>query len=76
VNIKTLSELHEISYSPQAGLRIGALVTLAQIEQHPAIRERFSLLAQAASSAATPQLRNMGNCWGQSLPKASLLVLS
>jgi xanthine dehydrogenase YagS FAD-binding subunit len=64
VNIKTLSELHEISYSPQAGLRIGALVKLAQIEQHPAIRERFSLLAQAASSAATPQLRNMGTVGG------------
>jgi xanthine dehydrogenase YagS FAD-binding subunit len=64
VNIKTLSELHEIGYSPQAGLRIGALVTLAQIEQHPAIRERFSLLAQAASSAATPQLRNMGTVGG------------
>jgi xanthine dehydrogenase YagS FAD-binding subunit len=64
VNIKTLSELHEISYSPQAGLRIGALVTLAQIEQHPVIRERFSLLAQAASSAATPQLRNMGTVGG------------
>jgi xanthine dehydrogenase YagS FAD-binding subunit len=64
VNIKTISELHEISYSPQAGLRIGALVTLAQIEQHPAIRERFSLLAQAASSAATPQLRNMGTVGG------------
>jgi xanthine dehydrogenase YagS FAD-binding subunit len=64
VNIKTLSELHEISYSPQMGLRIGALVTLAQIEQHPVIRERFSLLAQAASSAATPQLRNMGTVGG------------
>jgi xanthine dehydrogenase YagS FAD-binding subunit len=64
VNIKTLSELHEIGYSPQMGLRIGALVTLAQIEQHPAIRERFSLLAQAASSAATPQLRNMGTVGG------------
>jgi xanthine dehydrogenase YagS FAD-binding subunit len=64
VNLKTLSELHEISYSPQAGLRIGALVTLAQIEQHTAIRERFSLLAQAASSAATPQLRNMGTVGG------------
>jgi xanthine dehydrogenase YagS FAD-binding subunit len=64
VNIKTLSELHEIGYSPQMGLKIGALVTLAQIEQHPAIRERFSLLAQAASSAATPQLRNMGTVGG------------
>ncbi len=64
VNLKTLSKLREISYSPQTGLKIGALVTLAQIEQHPVIQERFSLLAQAASSAATPQLRNMGTVGG------------
>jgi xanthine dehydrogenase YagS FAD-binding subunit len=64
VNLKTLPKLREISYSPQTGLKISALVTLAQIEQHPAIRERFSLLAQAASSAATPQLRNMGTVGG------------
>ncbi|MCL6642821.1 MAG: xanthine dehydrogenase family protein subunit M [Candidatus Bipolaricaulota bacterium] len=64
VNLKSLSDLREIAYSPKTGLRIGALVTLAQIEQHPVIRERFSLLAQAASSAATPQLRNMGTVGG------------
>ncbi len=64
VNLKSLSDLREIAYSPKTGLRIGALATLAQIEQHPVIRERFSLLAQAASSAATPQLRNMGTVGG------------
>lgn len=64
VNLKTLSKLREISYSPRAGLKLGALVTLAEIERHPVIRERFSVLAQAASSAATPQLRNMGTVGG------------
>lgn len=64
VNLKTLSKLCEIRYSPKAGLRLGALVTLAEIERHPIIRERFSILAQAASSAATPQLRNMGTLGG------------
>lgn len=64
VNLKTLSKLREIRYSPKAGLRLGALVTLAEIERHPVIRENFSVLAQAASSAATPQLRNMGTIGG------------
>lgn len=64
VNLKTISELNEIRYDPKAGLQIGALVTLAEIEQHPLIRERFSLLAQAASLTATPQLRNMGTVGG------------
>ncbi len=64
VNLKTLSKLREIHYSPKAGLRLGALVTLAEIERHPNIREKFSILAQAASSAATPQLRSMGTLGG------------
>lgn len=64
VNLKTLAKLREIRYSPKAGLRLGALVTLAEIERHPVIRERFPMLAQAAASAATPQLRNMGTVGG------------
>lgn len=64
INLKTLADLQEISYSPKAGLKVGALVTLTRIEQHAAIREKFPILAQAASSAATPQLRNMGTVGG------------
>jgi xanthine dehydrogenase YagS FAD-binding subunit len=64
VNLKTLAGLQEISYSPKAGLKLGALVTLAEIERHPIIQERFPILAQAAASAATPQLRNMGTIGG------------
>ncbi len=64
VNLKTLSQLREIRYSPRAGLKIGALVTLAEIERHSVIREKFPILAQAASSAATPQLRHMGTIGG------------
>lgn len=64
INLKTLTDLQEISYSPKGGLQIGALVTLAQLEHHPLIREKFAILAQAASSAATPQLRNMGTVGG------------
>src|SRR5262249_33943624 len=47
-----------------AGLRIGALVTLAQLEQNAEIRKRFPGLVEAASSVATPQIRNLGTVGG------------
>lgn len=43
---------------------IGALTTLSELEEHPLVRERFPMLAQAASQAATPQLRNVGTVGG------------
>jgi len=45
-------------------LRIGALTTLAELVSHPAVRERAPLLAQAARTVASPQLRNMGTVGG------------
>lgn len=64
VNLKTIPKLSEIRYDPKAGLKIGALATLSEIERRPVIREKFSVLAQAASSVATLQLRNMGTVGG------------
>lgn len=64
INIKTIPNLSYIRYDPKEGLSIGALTTLAEIEEHPIIAERFSVLAQAAGSAASPQLRNMGTIGG------------
>lgn len=48
---------------------IGALTTLSELEAHPLIQERFPLLAQAASQAATPQLRNVGTVGGNLLQR-------
>lgn len=45
-------------------LKIGALATLGAIEEHELIRERFAALAQAAASAASPQIRNVGTIGG------------
>jgi CO/xanthine dehydrogenase Mo-binding subunit len=42
------------------GLEIGALTTLAEIVKHPAIREKYGLLAEAAELIASPQIRNQG----------------
>ncbi len=64
INLKTIPHLNYIRYDPKGGLRIGALTTLAEIEEHPIIVEKFSVLAQAAGLAASPQLRNMGTIGG------------
>ena len=62
VNLKLISGLNEIYF--KKNLSLGGLVTLSEIEHHPAIVKRFSILGQAVSLAATPQLRNMGTLAG------------
>ena len=46
------------------GLDIGGQVTLDTISHHPEIRSRYTVLAQAAESVATPQIRNVGTLAG------------
>jgi xanthine dehydrogenase YagS FAD-binding subunit len=46
------------------GVEIGALTTIAEIENHPLIKERFGLLATAAGRVASPQIRNAGTLGG------------
>ncbi len=62
VNIKALAELHGIRNGD--GLQIGALATIAEIAAHAEVRKKYPVLAQAAASIATPQLRNMGTLGG------------
>lgn len=46
------------------GVEIGALTTLTEIEESSLIREKFGLLAEAASRVASPQIRNVGTIGG------------
>jgi xanthine dehydrogenase YagS FAD-binding subunit len=46
------------------GTEIGAMTTLTEIVEHPDIRSRFSLLSTAASTVATPQIRNQATLGG------------
>jgi xanthine dehydrogenase YagS FAD-binding subunit len=62
MDLKSVRGLRELSFNKN--LVIGALVTLSEIERHPAILKKFSILGQAVSLAATPQLRNMGTVAG------------
>ena len=46
------------------GIEIGAMTTLTEIVQHPVIREKYSLLSEAAAVVASPQIRNQGTIGG------------
>lgn len=64
VNLKGVSDLRYIRFTDKDGLRLGALTTLTEIETHSIIRQRFTALAEAARSVATPQIRNVGTIGG------------
>jgi len=63
VNIRNIQALRGIEET-SSGLRIGPLMTLAEVAEHPAIQKNYTALANAAAHAATPQIRNMGTIGG------------
>jgi xanthine dehydrogenase YagS FAD-binding subunit len=63
VNIRQINGLDQIN-EDEKGLRIGPLVTLTTIEEHPAIQKKYAAISQAASRIATPQIRNMATVGG------------
>ena len=63
IDIKAIDSLTTISEEGDA-VRIGALVTLDEIEKSSLISERVPVLRAAAYEAASPQLRNMGTVAG------------
>ncbi|WP_416970810.1 FAD binding domain-containing protein [Streptomyces sp. 4F14] len=46
------------------GLRIGALVTMAEAAAHPGIRDGYPVIAQALESGGPPQIRNVATVGG------------
>ena len=65
VNLKAVPGLNAIKRE-RGGFRIGALTTLSEIEEHPAVKEKLSILSAAAAEAASPQIRNAGTIAGNS----------
>jgi xanthine dehydrogenase YagS FAD-binding subunit len=64
VSISGLKELKGITKTSDGGLRIGALTTITEVAEHPAVNEHYTALAQAAREVASPQLRNQGTMGG------------
>lgn len=61
--------LHDIQETTEGGLRIGALVSNADLAWHPLIEQRYPLLSQAILAGASPQLRNMASTGGNLLQR-------
>lgn len=64
LNIKRIPGLDGVRYSPEAGLSLGALVTIRTLELHPLIRAHYPGLTQAATAFAGVQIRNLATVGG------------
>jgi xanthine dehydrogenase YagS FAD-binding subunit len=69
VNLRGIPELGRIVEEPGGALRIGTMVTLAQLSEHPLVRTRYSALAQAAGQSASPQIRQVATIGGNLLQR-------
>jgi xanthine dehydrogenase YagS FAD-binding subunit len=63
INLRTLKGLDSISPAG-GGLNIGGQVTLDALSRDPRIRRDYAVLAEAAESVATAQIRNFGTLAG------------
>ena len=63
VDLSGIEELRGIRTSSD-GIEIGAMTTLTEVVNHPVIKEKYGLLAQAAELVASPQIRNQGTLGG------------
>ena len=64
VNLKKIKAAGEISFDPQAGLRIGALAAIYDIEASPLVRQHYPVLAEACHVVANIRIRNMATLGG------------
>jgi len=64
VDIKILDGMNELSYDPSSGMIIGAAVNMNQVIAYQAVKEGYPVLAEAASSVASYQLRTRATIVG------------
>jgi aerobic carbon-monoxide dehydrogenase medium subunit len=82
VNLKKIKAANDISYDAHAGLRVGALTTIYDVEASPIVRQHYPLLSEACHLVANIRIRNMATIGGnlahgdyQSDPPAALMAL-
>src|ERR1700728_2751651 len=63
VDLSGIAELKGIRTTDD-GIEIGAMTTLTEVVQHPAIKAKYKLLAESAELVASPQIRNQGTIGG------------
>lgn len=63
INLKKVPGLNQLEYTPD-GLQVGSLVSIGRLAQEAIIREKYPVLAQAASVLGTPQVRTRATIGG------------
>jgi len=69
VSLRGIPGLDAIEPAPDGGLRIGAMATLANLAADERIRATYPALAEAASGAASPQIRAVATAGGNLLQR-------
>ena len=69
VDITPLRARHGDIQAGPDGLRLGALATMAEAAEHPAVLRDYPLIAEALQLAASAQLRNMATLGGNVLQR-------
>ncbi|MFQ5459727.1 MAG: FAD binding domain-containing protein, partial [Anaerolineae bacterium] len=64
ISLRRLTELQGLEFDQGQGLRIGALVTLRELERSAALRAHYPALAHAAEMMASEQVRSFATIGG------------
>jgi carbon-monoxide dehydrogenase medium subunit len=64
VDIKELDGMNDLSFDASQGLKIGAAVNMNHVIASPEVQERYQILAEAAQSVASYQLRTRATIVG------------
>ncbi len=75
---RTVVDIHLLPFDkveklPDGGLKIGAMVSNADLAHHPAVAADYAVLSQALLSGASAQLRNMATTGGNLLQRTRCL---
>lgn len=69
VSLKQIPGLDAIAEEEGGGLRVGPMVTLAKLADHPVLQQRYPALFDAVRSSASPQIRNVATIGGNLLQR-------
>lgn len=64
VSLRRIPELRGIRLQEEGELRLGSLVTMAELAASPLIRERFPIIAEGAAVVGSQQIMNMATVGG------------
>ncbi|MGN1389047.1 MAG: FAD binding domain-containing protein [Bulleidia sp.] len=64
IDIKGIPDMNEITYSEEAGLTIGALAKLRDIELSPIVKKHYPVISESIHLIASTQIRSKGTLAG------------